>query len=149
ERENETDVVLRGRTVRVRGLTVRDRDLLRVLFLRPTPPVGKNPDKGDLAPEEPLVNDPGYRAKVEARTAQVLAAEFAIATRWQTEDGGEWDPTKPEAECRAWAKRAAAEVAGSGLSDAEVETVFRAVALLERGGDPRGNSSSGSTPVSE
>lgn len=148
-RANTTTITLRGEAVEVRGLTVAERDRLRVLFLKPVPPVGRNPEKGDMAPEEPLYNSPEYRAKCEKRTALMLAVEFAIATSWQTADGSTWSMDHDDESCRVWATKAAKEVAEAGLSDAEVDQVFRAITAVERGGDPRGNSSSGSTPASE
>lgn len=137
ERENQTTVTLRGREVTVRGLTVAERDRLRVLFLRPEPPVGKPPHKGDLAPPEPLRGDPEYRRKLAEHTSLVLAVEAAIALDWRTEDGEPWQINAPDAE--RWARQAAAEIANAGFSEAELNVVFKAIQDVEAGGDSRGN----------
>jgi hypothetical protein len=146
-RENTATVTLRGNAVEVRGLTIADHRRIDAALLAPMPPVGKNPEKGDLAAPEPLYNDPGYRAKVAEHVAMLMAAEFIVSTGWTTAAGKTWSAVAANPEhAAAFLRTATEELIEAGIGKAELEVVNNAAESLAagKGGNPRGNSSSAS-----
>lgn len=145
KRENTATVVLRGETVTVRGLTARDHARIDQALPPPTPPVGPDPSKGDLAPHVERRDDPAYRSAVMRRVAQRMLAQFAAAVDWQTAEGVPWTEAAagegPAAEQKlaAYLETVEEEAARAELSRAELDVVLETSERLERGGDARGN----------
>lgn len=149
KRENTTTIELRGQQVEVRGLTLADRDKIDRLFLRPLAPLGQDPRAGDAAPIGPNTADPEYRRAFAAWSGRRVLIEAAVSLDWEIADPPSpgvhhWDATADDEAMRSWAKRAAIEIAQSGLSEAELDLVLNAADRVERGVErggesPRGN----------
>lgn len=98
-------LLIDGRSVSVRRLTLADDLLMDILLPPPTPPMIKDPNAGSLAPKVPDQNDPKYRRERAAWFSSRLAVEAAIALGAASDDGEEWNVDAPEEANRSWIEK--------------------------------------------
>lgn len=73
-------IVIRGEPVKVKALSVAERDRIMALFPEPEPPLMKDPAKGSAAPRQPDRENPAYRAELYAWRTRQMAMVAVVAT---------------------------------------------------------------------
>jgi len=147
----DTEVQIRGRAVKVRDLSLHEKNLLIIAHPEPLPPLKKPENKGSDAEPVPDINDKGYQAamKVHSRELMLLSVAASIDYVAQPFEAGLPEMTLAEAgqanRADKWAASVLSEWSGTKtgkqfLSEAEIVKLYNARTALSKVGSV-GNSS--------
>lgn len=84
-REKRSKVMVGGKEIEIRILTMKDRARAEIVAgAMPVPPLKANPNKGSMAPLEPDERDPDYLRGRQQWLRRLATAQVALMTDYQT-----------------------------------------------------------------
>ena len=124
------EVEIRGVKIAVKPPPQAVLDVVYALFERPVAPLGQNPNRGSLAPPEPMDHDPAHLRALREWNRTTDYIEIALCIDLEVDDMGRFDDCRERP--KAWCEKAARAVA-EAFTREELVKIAEVRAKIERG----------------